>query len=175
MHIFENIEIAFKSRNNKELKKARLLFRFMSYPWLVSLAGIITNFCIRMKIPLGWLIRPTVFSHFCGGETLEESKGVIDHLAVFGVGSVTDYAAENRSSDDEIGAVVKEILRTIEFASANPSVPFAVFKPTALAPVEILTAASSSSHAAMKNKPDIEKFLTGYTLCARLHMIMMCP
>lgn len=166
MQIFENIENAFKSRNTKELKKARLLFAFMSYPWLVRVAGIIASLVIRMKLPHGWLIRPTVFSHFCGGETLEESGGVINHLAEFRVRSVTDYAAENKNSDDEIEAVMKEVLRTIDFAAGNPFVPFAVFKPTALAPVDLLTLASSYSPSAIKNNSEIEKFLARIkTLC----------
>lgn len=158
MQIFENTEIAFRSRSTGELKKASLLFRFMSRQFLVKISGVLANLGVQMNIPLGWLVRPTVFSHFCGGETLDESRSVIAHLAKFRVRSVLDYAAENQSSDKNVQEVMQETLRTIDFASKNSDVPYAVFKPTAFAPVSVLTAASSYAPLGAKEKKEIEKF-----------------
>jgi proline dehydrogenase len=158
MQIFENTEIAFKSRTTRELKKASLLFRLMSRRSLVGIAGILANLGIKMNLPLGWLVRPTVFSHFCGGETLGESCSVIGHLAKFRVKTVLDYAAENQSSDKNVERVMRQTLKTIDFASNNPNVPFAVFKPTAFAPVSVLTAASSYAPLGAREKNEIEKF-----------------
>jgi proline dehydrogenase len=158
MHIFENTEIAFKSRTTRELKKASLLFRLMSRQSLVEIAGVLANLGIKLNLPLGWLVRPTVFSHFCGGETLDESRSVIEHLAKFKVNTVLDYAAENQSSDENVQRVMHETLKTIDFASKNPNVPYAVFKPTAFAPVSVLTAASSYAPLGAREKKEIEKF-----------------
>ncbi|MGF1585203.1 MAG: proline dehydrogenase family protein [Bacteroidales bacterium] len=158
MQIFENTEIAFRSRSTGELKKASLLFRFMSRQLLVKISGVLANLGLQMSIPLGWLVRPTVFSHFCGGETLDESRSVIEHLAKFRVRSILDYAAENQSTDKNVQEVMKETLRTIDFASENSDIPFAVFKPTAFAPVSVLSAASSYAPLSTKEKKEIEKF-----------------
>jgi proline dehydrogenase len=75
MQIFENTEIAFKHRSDKELKKARILFKFMEYPIMVKAAGVVANLGIGMRLPVGWLVKPTVFSHFCGGESLAGIQG----------------------------------------------------------------------------------------------------
>jgi proline dehydrogenase len=168
MHIFENTEIAFKHRSDKELKKARILFRFMEYPLMVKAAGIVANLGIGLRLPLGWLVKPTVFTHFCGGESLEESRELVESLEKFGVQSVLDYAAENKESEDEILSVASEIIRTMDFAVGNPAVNFSVFKPSALAPVKILARAGTG-----KSKSDIsgiEKFRANIKkLCLAAH------
>jgi proline dehydrogenase len=128
--------------------------------------GVLAKIGIKMNLPLGWLVRPTVFSHFCGGETLDESRSVIGHLAKFRVKTVLDYAAENQSSEKNVEQVMHETLKTIDFASKNPNIPFAVFKPTAFAPVSILTSASSYAPLGAKEKKEIDKFRSNIrTLC----------
>lgn len=158
MAILDNTEIAFKSRSTGELKKAVLLFRFMSYPFLVKISGILAGLALRINIPLGWLVRPTIFSHFCGGETMQESLSVVQHLSAFNVKSVLDYAAENQSTDVSIEQVMRETLRTIDLASENPGIPFAVFKPSAFASKDVLSAASSYAPSGSGELREIEKF-----------------
>ena len=114
------------------------------------------NLAIYLKLPVGWIVKPTIFSHFCGGETIEESRDVIDRLAKFKVESVLDYAAENQESDDQIESVIYEILKTIDLAKENNAVPFSVFKPTALAPVRLL-ATAAGSHTPSFRESDTEK------------------
>ncbi len=145
MQIFENTETAFKIRTNKELRKASILFSLMSYPLLVRLSGKLANLAIHLKIPVRWIVKPTIFSHFCGGETIEESRNLIDRLSKFNVESVLDYAAEIQESDDQTESVIHEIRRTMDLARETTSVPFSVFKPTAIAPVRFLTAAAESA------------------------------
>ncbi len=113
MQIFENTETAFKIRTNRELRKASVLFSLMSCPSLVRLSGKLANLAIYLKFPVRWIVKPTIFSHFCGGETIEESRNVIERLAKFKVKSVLDYAAENQESDDQIESVIYEIRRTM--------------------------------------------------------------
>ncbi len=164
MQIFENTEIAFRHRSDEELKKAGILFKFMEFPLLVKTAGIIAKMGIRLNLPVRWIVKPTIFNHFCGGESLEESRQLVDFLGKFKVRSVLDYAAENQESEQEIQSVINEIIRTMDFAATNPAVAFSVFKPSALAPVKVLARASSSELSA--NTPEIEKFRNNIkTLC----------
>jgi proline dehydrogenase len=166
MQIFENTEVAFKLRTNKELLKALLLFRFMSNTSLVKITGYLANLAIRFKIPVGWAVKPTIFSHFCGGETIDESAKVIKNLAQHKVLSVLDYAAEDQKSTDQINAVISEIIRTMNLAAENKNVPFTVFKPTALAPVSVLNSAYSRSYRGNEAPPEIELFRNNIrTLC----------
>jgi proline dehydrogenase len=162
MDNFQNTEIAFKHRSDKELKKARILFRFMGYPMMVRAAGVIANLSISMRLPVGWLVKPTIFSHFCGGESLPESRELVEFLAGFGVHSVLDYAAENKEKEEEIQSVINEIIRTMDFAVDSPFVNFSVFKPSALAPVAVLAKAGSPE----RDFAGIEKFRINIkTLC----------
>ncbi len=142
MQIFENTEIAFRHRSYKELKKAAMLFRLMHYPGIMKISGAIARTFIRLNLPAKWLVNP-IIRHFCGGENLEESASLVDFLSRFNVFSVLDYAAENRQSEAEIRSVIEEVIRTMDFAKRNPDVLFSVFKPSALAPVEVLEKANS--------------------------------
>ena len=165
MQIFENTETAFKIRTNKELRKASMLFSLMSCPLLVQLSGKLANLAIHLKIPVRWIVKPTIFSHFCGGETIEESRNVIDRLSKFKVESVLDYAAENQESDDQIESVMHEIRRTMDLAKETTSVPFSVFKPTAIAPVRFLAATAGSDTPSFRVS-DTEKLRQNFrTLC----------
>ena len=168
MQIFENTEIAFKHRSDKDLKKAGILFKYMGYPLLVKIAGILAHLGISIRLPLKWIVKPTIFSHFCGGENLEESGELVDFLAKFKVRSVLDYAAEKQESEQEIQSVITRITKTIEFSAGHPSVAFSVFKPSAIAAVEVLSKADLSDPEAIKLSSDIEKFINNIrTLCQK--------
>ena len=166
MQIFENTEIAFKLRNDRELRKAVMLLRLMSYPAVVRLSGILANLAIRLGIPVRWIVKPTVFSLFCGGESLVESQKVVDRLAKHKVRSLLDYAAEDQQTDEKIESAIREIIATMDYAVKNPAVPFTVFKPTALAPVHILSQTGLQTEEGKLSCPGTEKFSKNFrTLC----------
>ena len=54
---FENTEIAFKYKTDKQLKKARFLFSSMGKSWLVKLGTRITPWAIRVGLPVKGIIR----------------------------------------------------------------------------------------------------------------------
>jgi hypothetical protein len=77
---FENTENAFKYKSDKDLKQAQFLFSSMGYQWLVELGTRITPWAIKSGLPIKGIIRKTIFKQFVGGETLEETKPVVDLL-----------------------------------------------------------------------------------------------
>lgn len=158
MQLFENTEIAFRHRGDNELKKAALLFRLMGNPHLVNLLGKIALAGMKMNIPLRWFVKPTIFNHFCGGENLRETKRIVDSLAKFNVGSVPDYAAESQNYVHEKGSVINEIINTMDFALKHSSVSFSVFKPSALAPADVLAKADPFNNLPEDEIKGIEKF-----------------
>lgn len=130
--IFENTEVAFALKNNRELNRAYFLFKLISSNTLVKIGSSLAHFAIRTKLPVKGIIRSTVFDHFCGGETEKECLTVADQMYSKGVSSVLDYSVEGKENDTEFDAAVQMTLKTIEMAKENEAIPFAVFKPTGI-------------------------------------------
>lgn len=128
---FDNTEIAFRSRSNGDLRKAELLFRTFNFPWLVkngpAMAAKAVDFGFK------GLIKGTIFSHFCGGETIAECKPTIARLWKHKVGTILDYSVEGEEQEHVFEETCAEIIRTIREASGNEAIPFSVFKTTGIA------------------------------------------
>lgn len=128
--IFENTQVAFALKNNKELNRAYLLFKMISNPLLVNIGTSLTNFAIKSKLPVKGLIRSTVFDHFCGGVTEKDCLKVVDKMYSKKVSSVLDYSVEGKETEAQFDAALAMTLKTISFAKDNEAISFAVFKPT---------------------------------------------
>ncbi len=128
--IFENTEVAFALKNNKELNRAYFLFKMISNRSLVKMGTSLTNFAIKANLPVKGLIRSTVFDHFCGGVTEEDCLKVVDKMYTKGVSSVLDYSVEGKETEEQFDAALQMTLKTIDFAKERQAIPFAVFKPT---------------------------------------------
>src|SRR5687768_15558182 len=91
---FDNTELAFKYKTDKQLKKARFLFWLMSLSWLVKIATRLTPWAIRIGLPIKGLIRNTIFKQFLGGETLQQTAEVAKNLGKYNVLVILDYGVE---------------------------------------------------------------------------------
>ncbi|MBN9293484.1 MAG: proline dehydrogenase family protein [Flavobacteriia bacterium] len=129
---FENTEIAFKSKSDKELKRAHFLFMLIGKPGLVKIGKAATNTALKIGLPVKGIIRNTIFRQFCGGETIEDCDAKIAELHRFGVGTILDYSVEGKTEEKDFDATAQEIIRTIEKAHGNEAIPFAVFKVTGI-------------------------------------------
>ncbi len=143
MNSFENTEIAFKSKSKKDLSRAYWLFKIIGNSSLVSFGKSATNFAIKFKLPIKGIIKKTVFKQFCGGETIDDCKNAIETLGSFGIGTILDYSVEGKTSKEDFNFTVKEIIATIEKGRNDPTIPFAVFKVTGIARLEILEKANN--------------------------------
>lgn len=128
---FDDTAVAFQVKTNQELNRAFLMFKLISRPGLVKFGNSVISFMARIGLPVNWIVKPTVYKQFVGGENIEECAGVIDKLATGNVRSILDYSVEGKESDPEIEKALDETLRAIDFAGKNKNVPFVVFKPTA--------------------------------------------
>ena len=155
---FENTEIAFKSKTDKELKKARFLFKVMGSPTLVKIGNVLTKFALSIHFPVAWAAKPTLYAHFVGGETIEKCKNNIKKLGEYNVKAILDYSVEGRDDDDDIEKALQETIRSIKNAGTNPNIPFAVFKPTAFGKSVILEKASENIELNDFEKQEIQKF-----------------
>ena len=75
---FNNTKIAFQDKSNQDLRRANLLFRTMAKPWMVKTGKVLLQFALSTRLPIGWIIKPTIYRHFVGGETLEKCQPVVD-------------------------------------------------------------------------------------------------
>ena len=129
---FNNTEIAFSHLDDKELTKARYLFSLFRLKLLSNVGPKVVTTMLKMKLPILSLVKKTMFSHFCGGESVEECKGLISSYGKMGVGAILDYSVEGADDEKTFDATTLEILRVIDEASDNPFIPFAVFKMTGI-------------------------------------------
>lgn len=129
---FENTKIAFETKSDKDLKREYWMFKLVRKKWLVKIGKVVLPLLLKMKIPIKGLIKSTVFKQFCGGETIHECDQRIEVLYKENVGTILDYSIEGQTKEKDFESTAKEIKRTIDKASGNKAIPFAVFKLTGL-------------------------------------------
>ncbi len=127
---FENTEIAFRHSSNADLNRAYWLFRIININFLVKIGPPVTNFAIKIGLPIKSLIKATIFKHFCGGETINECNNTIKNLHSGGVGTILDYSIEGEDDEAVFDSTRDEIIRTIERATSDKAIPLTVFKVT---------------------------------------------
>jgi proline dehydrogenase len=135
---FTNTEVAFAYRTDDALKRARLIFGLLHYPWLVRWGIRIAPWALRIGLPVEGLIRKTFFAHFCGGESLQQAAQTAAHLGDYGVGVILDYGVEAAAGEDSYEKAVDEFIEAITFAAARPAIPFISLKVTGFARFSLL-------------------------------------
>lgn len=140
---FDNTEIAFKSKSNRDLKKAYWLFKMVGSPSFVKFGKWASNLAFKLHLPISGLIKKTIFHQFCGGESISDCEKTIEDLGQFGIGTILDYSVEGKTSEEDFDATVEEIIATIHRGKKSENIPFAVFKITGIARFSIVEKANS--------------------------------
>lgn len=135
---FDNTELAFQYKNDKELKKAHFLFSGMSHNWLVRVGIRITQAAIKMRLPIKGIIRKTIFKQFVGGETLEQTAIVAKKLGAYNVKAILDYGVEGKEGEENFDHACEEFIRVINYAATQPNIPFMSVKVTGFARFALL-------------------------------------
>jgi proline dehydrogenase len=145
---FENTECAFAAKSSQDLKKANFLYNVMGNPWVVNAALKITPLFIKWKIPFtNFLIRKTIFQQFVGGETLTETKSVVDKLAKYNVQVILDYGVEGKDGEENFENAREEFIKVIDYASTQANIPFMSVKVTGFARFALLEKLDTAMHA----------------------------
>lgn len=139
---FNNLEVAFSSKSKSELKNAYLLFNTIKRPGMVKFLKGASNLALKIKFPIGWAVKPTLYKQFVGGETLQDCEKTISHLKRFNVKSTLDFSAEGEQTPEGIQYTFEETMRSIDFAKDNPNLAYAVFKPSTITTDYLLSKAS---------------------------------
>lgn len=157
---FENTEVAFKSKSDADLNRAYWLFKIIGSPTMVKVGKWSTNSALKMGLPIKGIIKKTIFSQFCGGETIADCSAAIQLLGKYGVGTILDYSVEGKTSEEDFDSTVEEIISTIHAAKKDKNIPFAVFKVTGISRFAILEKANDPK----VKLSDLEKLELGLTI-----------
>ncbi|NLZ96307.1 MAG: proline dehydrogenase, partial [Bacteroidales bacterium] len=141
---FNNLETAFKGKSNNDLLGMYLLFKLMNNPTWVALGKKLVSFAFAIHFPIQWIVKPTIYKHFCGGESIEDSSKLIDKLYNRNVGAVLDYAVEGERCEDMFDATCKELLNVIAYSHKSKKTPFSAFKFTGIGSFDLMVKISNN-------------------------------
>jgi len=94
---FSNPREAFKNKTTFQLFRAKIVFSFCKWKWLVRNSESILKKATKIfgRSFVNSIIKITFFGHFCAGENENSIKPTIHTLRNCGVGAILDYAAES--------------------------------------------------------------------------------
>lgn len=155
---FENTEIAFSSKTDKDLRRAHYMFRLIGNNGLVSAGKLMSRIAMKTGLPVGWAVKPTIYKIFVGGETIEECIPNVRLLEKYNVKAILDYSIEGTETTAEIESAMDETMKTIFNAAKDPNIPFAVFKPTAFTIESVLEKVSAGEALTEEEKKEASNF-----------------
>lgn len=155
---FKNTEIAFISKSNNDLRKAQFLYKVMASPLITRVSKHLTQFAMSIHFPIKWIVKPTIYNLFVGGETIGECTPTVKVLSNHNVKAILDYSVEGKEAIEDINKALEETLNSIKNAGTNDNIPFAVFKPTAFTTSKVLTKASSGEEMNEEEKKEAKNF-----------------
>ena len=129
---FSDTQTAFALKSQSELNWAYRLFKLIGSNNLTRVGTALTNFSLKLRLPVEGLIKRTVFKQFCGGISEQDCLPVIKKMHQKGVGSVLDYSVEGKDEESSIEATFEKTMETIDFGNLHrdEGIPIVVFKPT---------------------------------------------
>jgi len=172
-----NTEIAFQDKSNREIRRALFLFKVIASPFLVKVGAALTRFALKIGLPITWILKPTIFNHFCGGVSIADCNETIARLGRSNIKTILDYSAEGKETDADFDYTRDQIIETIIRASKDENVPYAVFKPTGVARFGLLEKVQAKNDLSELEKLELERVKERFALIcdtgARLNVPVM--
>ncbi|MBT4293119.1 MAG: proline dehydrogenase [Cryomorphaceae bacterium] len=168
--LLDNTKNGFTLKSNFELKKAYFLFRIISNKSLTNIGKKALQISLKLRLPILFLVKRTVFEQFCSGESLDDSFETVQRLYDKNVKSYLSYSVEGLENEKSYDLSLKEVLNSIEFVAKNNIIDFTVFKPTAIANSKILQKVSEKKILDEKENELYGKALERFdTICNLAH------
>jgi proline dehydrogenase len=98
---FEDTSVAFAQQSDSKLRKTYLIFAMMNQNWLVKIGTFFIKLILKLGLPVKFLIKKTLFSQFCGGESIETCQKTIENLAKGKIGTILDYSVEGEDNEKD--------------------------------------------------------------------------
>lgn len=163
MNLFDNTEVAFALKSDSQLERAYFLFKMIQNEPMVRIGSAVTNFALKVHLPVEGLIRSTVFDHFCGGVTEEDCLPIIDNMYNNGnVHSVLDYSVEGKDQEVSFDGALEKILKIINFCEEKKAIPYAVFKPSGFGRFALYQKKSEGKELSTEEKEEWNRVVARY-------------
>ncbi|UII29252.1 proline dehydrogenase family protein [Fulvivirga maritima] len=154
---FNDTSVAFQAKSDEALRKANFVFSVVNNPYISKMSMVAVKAALAIRLPIKWIIKKTVFEHFCGGETIQDSLQSIKDLNAYNVGAILDYSVEGVDTTSNYEKVKKQIIDTIVTASKTEGIPFSVFKVTGIGSTSSLRKRQSKEKFTKKDHSNYEK------------------
>lgn len=135
---FSNTELAFRAKDDAQLRKARLLFSLMGNPLLAKFGPGMLSWAVKSGLPIEGAVRSTLFEIFCGGTSIEDTVHTSQNLHKYGVKTILDYSVEGEKTEAGFDACCNEIVRTLVHGGNTHEVEFTACKLTGMASLSLL-------------------------------------
>lgn len=163
---FDNTEISFRGKTNADINRAYWLFKLISSNFLTKVGPPITEFVLKIGLPVEGIIKATIFKHFCGGETIEECESTVAALHHGKVGSILDYSVEGAEEEEVFDQTCAEIIKTIKRADGDSRIPLTVFKVTGIGRFALLEKVNARAKLSEAETGEFLKFKNRFeTIC----------
>lgn len=143
---------AYKAKSDKQLKTSFRLFKILQNQAISNPLQNLLRFSVNIGLPVGPIVKATLYKQFIGGESLEECRNLVQMLAQYNTYSILDYAVEGSTDEKAYDRTIQEFLKNIELAKNEQYVPASVFKPSALSDAKTLEILSSKGIEAYNEK-----------------------
>jgi proline dehydrogenase len=153
--IFDDTATAYAGKSDGDLQKAKALFQLMNNNALVSLGSSVATFALSLRLPVSKLFKWTVYNHFCGGETLEESKRTIHQLDERNVGVLLNYGVELKETEEDFDKTVDKNLEALAFGGENKAVKGLCIKLTGFGRVGLFEKIQARGKLSMPEKREL--------------------
>tara|TARA_B100000214_G_scaffold74256_1_gene49963 strand:+ start:2758 stop:3918 length:1161 start_codon:yes stop_codon:yes gene_type:complete len=168
--MFNNLKVAFSDKSDRDLNRAYFLFKTINNPLVSKALTFILKLAIFLRLPINKIIKNTIYKQFCGGTNLEDSQKTINKLWKFQIGSILDFSAEGKESENDFNNVMNETIASIHKAINEDNIPFSVFKPTGLARFSLLKKISANKKLTLDEENEKKQFeLRIEKICKKSH------
>ncbi len=168
--MFENTETAFKLKDNYSLYNAKLLFNVITKKYLVNFLTTLTLFSLKYKLPIKWILKKTLYKHFCGGVDINECEVTIQGMKKMNVNSILDYSVEALKTEQDFDKACKKKMEIVDLSFSNDSIPFAVFKPTSLGRYSLFKLVNTKTKLSKQEKLEWNRVIDRFNMiCSYAH------
>ena len=168
--MFENTETAFKLKDNYSLYNAKLLFNVITKKYLVNFLTTLTLFSLKYKLPVKWILKKTLYKHFCGGVDINECELTIQGMKKMNVNSILDYSVEALKTEQDFDNACKKKMEIVDLSFSNDSIPFAVFKPTSLGRYSLFKLVNNKTKLSKEEKLEWNRVIDRFNMiCSYAH------
>jgi len=136
-------ETAFSYRSNEELQFSYFIFRMFKNSSLVSFFSSMGLLALKLRLPIDWIIKKTIFRQFCGGTSINDCESTIQKLGEANVGSILDYSVEAAQKETDFDNTRDELIKILKMSKGNSYIPFGCLKMTGMARHDILEKVSA--------------------------------